>query len=45
MAAFQKYGIKDKIEVYVDGGIRRGIDIFKAIALGAKAVGSFLMIL
>ena len=27
------------MEVYVDGGIRRGIDIFKAIALGAKAVG------
>eukprot|EP00828_Plagiopyla_frontata_P013906 TRINITY_DN183_c0_g1_i3.p1 TRINITY_DN183_c0_g1~~TRINITY_DN183_c0_g1_i3.p1 ORF type:complete len:289 (-),score=42.73 TRINITY_DN183_c0_g1_i3:89-955(-) len=39
MAAFEKFGIKDKMEVYVDGGIRRGIDIFKAIALGAKAVG------
>ncbi|KAI9266852.1 FMN-dependent dehydrogenase-domain-containing protein [Phascolomyces articulosus] len=26
-------------EVYVDGGIRRGSDIFKAIALGAKGVG------
>jgi L-lactate dehydrogenase (cytochrome) len=26
-------------EVYVDGGIRRGSDIFKAIALGATGVG------
>jgi len=26
-------------DIYVDGGIRRGSDIFKAIALGAKAVG------
>lgn len=29
----------DKLEVYIDGGIRRGTDIFKALALGAKAVG------
>ncbi|ORY02323.1 hypothetical protein K493DRAFT_83995 [Basidiobolus meristosporus CBS 931.73] len=29
----------NKFEVYIDGGIRRGSDIFKAIALGAKAVG------
>ncbi|KAK9722390.1 hypothetical protein K7432_002694 [Basidiobolus ranarum] len=28
-----------KFDVYIDGGIRRGSDIFKAIALGAKAVG------
>ncbi len=27
-----------KIEVYLDGGIRRGSDIFKALALGARAV-------
>ena len=27
-----------KAEVYVDGGIRRGTDIFKALALGARAV-------
>ncbi|KAL3477968.1 putative mitochondrial cytochrome b2 [Aspergillus californicus] len=29
----------DKIDVYVDGGIRRGTDIVKALCLGAKAVG------
>lgn len=26
-------------EVYIDGGIRRGTDLFKALALGARAVG------
>ncbi|GKZ77670.1 hypothetical protein AnigIFM56816_011411 [Aspergillus niger] len=29
----------DRLEVFVDGGIRRGTDIIKAICLGAKAVG------
>jgi L-lactate dehydrogenase (cytochrome) len=29
----------DKMEVFVDGGIMRGTDIFKAMCLGAKAVG------
>lgn len=29
----------DKVEVYVDGGFRRGTDIVKAVCLGAKAVG------
>ena len=29
----------DKLEVLIDGGIRRGTDVFKALALGAKAVG------
>ena len=30
--------VADKIEVYVDGGIRRGSDAVKALALGARAV-------
>ena len=29
----------DKLEVFVDGGIMRGTDIFKAMCLGAKSVG------
>jgi isopentenyl diphosphate isomerase/L-lactate dehydrogenase-like FMN-dependent dehydrogenase len=28
-----------KIPVFVDGGFRRGTDVFKALALGAKGVG------
>ncbi len=30
---------RSRFEVYVDGGIRRASDIFKAVALGATAVG------
>ncbi|KAI9255821.1 FMN-dependent dehydrogenase-domain-containing protein [Phascolomyces articulosus] len=30
---------KKDFDVYIDGGIRRGSDIFKAVALGAKGVG------
>ncbi len=30
--------LSGKAEVYVDGGIRRGTDIVKALALGARAV-------
>ena len=27
-----------KLEIYVDGGVRRGTDVLKALALGARAV-------
>ena len=30
--------VEGRIEVYVDGGIRRGSDVVKALALGARAV-------
>ncbi|KAK4203326.1 putative cytochrome b2, mitochondrial precursor [Triangularia verruculosa] len=29
----------DKMEVLIDGGVRRGTDVFKALCLGAKGVG------
>eukprot|EP01126_Amoeba_proteus_P061146 TRINITY_DN8171_c0_g1_i11.p1 TRINITY_DN8171_c0_g1~~TRINITY_DN8171_c0_g1_i11.p1 ORF type:complete len:218 (-),score=49.45 TRINITY_DN8171_c0_g1_i11:110-763(-) len=39
MSALRSVGAENKIEVWIDGGVRRGTDIFKALALGAKAVG------
>jgi 4-hydroxymandelate oxidase len=33
------YACGGKIPVLVDGGVRRGNDVFKALALGATAVG------
>ncbi|KAF1785799.1 Aldolase-type TIM barrel [Phytophthora cactorum] len=30
--------VGDRAEVYMDGGVRRGTDVFKALALGARAV-------
>jgi L-lactate dehydrogenase (cytochrome) len=31
--------IDSRMEIFVDGGIRRGTDVLKALALGARAVG------
>ncbi|SCV72187.1 BQ2448_4881 [Microbotryum intermedium] len=31
--------VLDKCEVYLDGGVKRGTDVLKALALGAKACG------
>ena len=30
--------VRGRCEVYLDGGIRRGTDVLKALALGARAV-------
>jgi len=32
-------GVKGKVPVLIDGGVRRGTDVFKALAMGATAVG------
>jgi len=40
MEALREAGCKkEEFSVFVDGGIRRGADIFKAVALGASAIG------
>jgi (S)-2-hydroxy-acid oxidase len=30
--------VRDRVPVLVDGGFRRGTDVFKALALGARAI-------
>ena len=38
-SALRREGLCGCIEIFLDGGIRRGTDVFKALALGANAVG------
>lgn len=39
MPILRQRGWENKIEVYIDGGVRRATDIIKALCLGAKGVG------
>lgn len=39
MPVLRQLGLDNKIEVYIDGGIRRATDILKALCLGARGVG------
>ncbi|KAM9910732.1 hypothetical protein OXX80_002340 [Metschnikowia pulcherrima] len=39
MPILREKKLDDKIEIYIDGGIRRGGDVIKCLALGAKGVG------
>ena len=39
MPVLRQRGWENKIEIYIDGGIRRATDIIKALCLGAKGVG------
>ena len=39
MPVLRERGWEDRIEVFVDGGVRRATDILKALCLGAKGVG------
>ncbi|KAK3940673.1 FMN-dependent dehydrogenase-domain-containing protein [Diplogelasinospora grovesii] len=39
MPVLRDLGIENKIEIYIDGGVRRATDIIKALCLGAKGVG------
>ncbi|KAF5254678.1 hypothetical protein FANTH_611 [Fusarium anthophilum] len=39
MPILRERGLQGKIEVYIDGGVRRGSDVLKALCLGARGVG------
>ncbi|KAF2244010.1 hypothetical protein BU26DRAFT_435006 [Trematosphaeria pertusa] len=39
MPVLRERGWQDRIEIYIDGGVRRATDIIKALCLGAKGVG------
>lgn len=37
-SAYKREGYTDKVEIYLEGGVRRGIEVLKAISYGAQAV-------
>jgi L-lactate dehydrogenase (cytochrome) len=39
MPVLRELGLEHRLEVFIDGGIRRATDILKALCLGAKGVG------
>lgn len=39
MPILRERGLEDRLEIFVDGGVRRATDIIKALCLGAKGVG------
>ncbi|EPS36526.1 hypothetical protein H072_9954 [Dactylellina haptotyla CBS 200.50] len=39
MPILKERGIQNKLEIYIDGGVRRASDIVKALCLGATGVG------
>lgn len=39
MPMLRERGLEKKIEIFIDGGVRRSSDIVKALCLGAKGVG------
>jgi len=39
MPVLRERNWQDRIEIYIDGGVRRATDIIKALCLGAKGVG------
>ncbi|KAL2112895.1 hypothetical protein VUR80DRAFT_6174 [Thermomyces stellatus] len=39
MPVLREMGLENRIEIYIDGGVRRATDILKALCLGARGVG------
>lgn len=39
MPVLREKGLENRIEIYIDGGVRRATDIIKALCLGARGVG------
>ena len=39
MPELRRLDLQDRIEIYIDGGVRRATDTIKALCLGAKGVG------